>query len=257
MSYRVLVTGSAGAIGQSVCAELKTRGHWVRGLDLLPTPGVDDSHTGDIADAAVVHRAFDSVDTVVHLAAYPNPADFLEKLLQPNFIGLYHILNEAEARKVRRVVLASSSQVVSGQNRPNHCIGIHDEPRPHNLYAASKVFMEAAAQVYAHRNPDISWIVIRPAWMPRTRQKFDEALERLGEAFKRWYLSPDDVGRVFACAVEADAAVQHAVLFAVSKLDDPAFDIEPTRRLIGYEPQDHFGEGFPRPRNGPHPRARE
>ena len=46
---RVLVTGAAGRIGRVVVRELKARGHFVRGLDLRPSPGADDSVIADVA----------------------------------------------------------------------------------------------------------------------------------------------------------------------------------------------------------------
>ena len=50
-SLNVLVTGSAGRIGRAVVHELKSRGHFVRGLDLVNTPGADESVVSDLADA--------------------------------------------------------------------------------------------------------------------------------------------------------------------------------------------------------------
>src|SRR5262249_30119643 len=52
-----LVTGSAGRIGQAVVKELKARGRAVRGFDLVPTPGADESVVGDVTDEAAVRRA--------------------------------------------------------------------------------------------------------------------------------------------------------------------------------------------------------
>ena len=51
---KVLVTGSAGCIGRAVVAELRRRGHEVRGLDLGPTPGLGDFVVGSITDRMAV-----------------------------------------------------------------------------------------------------------------------------------------------------------------------------------------------------------
>ena len=61
-SLHVLVTGSAGRIGRAVVRELKSRGHFVRGFDLVATPGADESVVSDLADAAAVRRAAEGVD---------------------------------------------------------------------------------------------------------------------------------------------------------------------------------------------------
>jgi|SRR5665213_1145229 len=51
-SLHVLVTGSAGRIGRAVVRELKARGHFVRGFNLVATPGADEFVVSDLADAA-------------------------------------------------------------------------------------------------------------------------------------------------------------------------------------------------------------
>ena len=94
---RVLVTGSTGAIGQPLSRYLTGRGHTVRGLARRPTPGLTDFVVGDLADREAVRRAVNGMDTVVHLGAYPNPADFIEVLLGPNVVGLYHICEAADS----------------------------------------------------------------------------------------------------------------------------------------------------------------
>src|SRR5688500_2012310 len=106
----VLVTGSAGAIGRPVCAELLARGHRVRGFDRAPTPNVPAAAVADIADNAAVRRAAEGVDAIVHLAAAVNDADFLDVLLRPNVMGLFNACDAARRVGVRRLVLASSIQ---------------------------------------------------------------------------------------------------------------------------------------------------
>src|SRR5947207_1120508 len=68
----VLVTGSAGRIGQAVVGELKRRGHKVHGFDRVPTPGTDAALVGDLTDPAAVQRAMAGAAALVHLAATPD-----------------------------------------------------------------------------------------------------------------------------------------------------------------------------------------
>src|SRR5947209_7837973 len=60
--HRVLVTGAAGRIGRAVVRELKARGHFVRGLDLRPTRGADESVVADVASGPPIQAAFQGVD---------------------------------------------------------------------------------------------------------------------------------------------------------------------------------------------------
>jgi hypothetical protein len=107
----VLITGSAGRIGQAVVSELKARNYRVRGFDRARTPGLPDSVVGDIADAKAVTRSVEGVDTIIHLAATPDDADFMTELLPNNIIGIYNVMEAARLGGARRIILSSSGQV--------------------------------------------------------------------------------------------------------------------------------------------------
>jgi hypothetical protein len=58
------------------------------------------------------------------------------------------------------------------------------------------------------------------------------------------YLSPGDAGRFFACTVEAPAELRWAVLDATSKPTHRlTYDLEPTRKLVGFEPRETWPAG--------------
>jgi hypothetical protein len=63
------------------------------------------------------------------------------------------------------------------------------------------------------------------------------------------YLSPEDAGRCVTACVTADlpAGFKYSMIFAQSKPIAgcrPRFDLEPARRLVGFEPQDRFPTGI-------------
>jgi len=238
----VLVTGSAGRIGRAVVRELAARGRPVRGLDLVPTPGVRDSVVADLTDAAAVRRAMEGVSALVHLAATPDDDDFLTKLVPNNLIGVYHVLEAAREAGVRRAVLASSGQVVWWQRFTGPFpITADVPPTPRGWYAAAKVFLEAAGRAFAEAHGR-SVIAARLGWCPRTREHVEE-LDRTDWA-PDVYLSPGDAGRFFACAVEAPADLRFAVVYACSRpVRRALYDLRPAKELLGFEPRDTWPQG--------------
>jgi nucleoside-diphosphate-sugar epimerase len=181
------------------------------------------------------------VETVIHLAATPDEDDFLSQLLPNNIVGLYHVLEQARLDGVRRVVLASTCQLYRGHPGP-FPVGIETPTSPRNWYAAAKILLEAAGQVYAHVH-GLSVLVIRCGWCPRDPAHAAE-LERTPYG-KDSYLSPGDAGRCFAAAVELDPAPRFATIFATSRpVGGPRYDLEPARSLLGYEPRDRWPEGL-------------
>src|SRR5439155_26184292 len=149
-SDTVLVVGSAGRIGQAVVAELRRRTLPARGFDLVQTPGVEDCVVGDIAKGEDLKRAAAGVGTLIHLAATPDDDDFLTRLLPNNIVGVYHVMEAARLGGVRRLVLASSGQVVWHQRFTGPLpIAADAPPTPRGWYAAPNVFQEAAGRAFA------------------------------------------------------------------------------------------------------------
>jgi uronate dehydrogenase len=239
----VLVTGSAGRIGRAAVRELKARGHTVRGFDRVPTPGLADSLVGDITDGAAVRRAAEGMQALVHLAATPDDDDFLTQLLPNNIVGVYHVMEAAREAGVRRVILASSGQVVWYQRFTGPLpIGPDVQPTPRGWYAATKVFQEAAGRVFAEAH-GLSVVAARLGWCPRNREHIEEL--RSVEWAKDVYLSPADAGRFFACAVEAPADIRFAVVYACSRpLSREYYDTAAARDLLGYEARDQWPQGI-------------
>jgi dTDP-4-dehydrorhamnose reductase len=238
---KVLVIGSAGRVGQAAVAELNARGIPLRGFDRVLAPGVPDSIIGNITDPSALRAAVTGIDTVIHLAATPDDADFLTELLPNNIVGLYHVMEAARLGGVRRIILASSGQVNWWQRitgpipvRPS------DPPSPRYWYAAGKVFMESIGRGYAETH-GISVLVARLGWCPRTPEHIAEIGDT--EWAKDVYLSPNDAGRFFADCVQAPE-IRYAILYATSKpIKVTYYETESTRQLVGYAPREQWPQG--------------
>ena len=122
---RVLLTGSAGFIGQAIGAALEAEGHDVVRVDaMLPQAHgrarpPDDTHLLDVRGAATWTNLLTGCDAVCHQAAVvgagASAAD-LPMYAAHNDLGTAALLAAMEVAGVRRLVLASS-MVVYGEGR--------------------------------------------------------------------------------------------------------------------------------------------
>ncbi|MGC9346532.1 MAG: NAD-dependent epimerase/dehydratase family protein [Anaerolineae bacterium] len=108
---RILVTGGLGEVGRPTVRWLLDRGHEVRVLDLVvddPIPGAD-CRQGDVMDLAGLHEHMESMEGVIHLAAYRHPSMAPEpELFQVNVLGTFNVFRSAVDAGIKRVVCASS-----------------------------------------------------------------------------------------------------------------------------------------------------
>jgi nucleoside-diphosphate-sugar epimerase len=238
----ILVTGCAGRIGRAVVKELTARGHRVRGFDRVPTPNLPDAVIGTITDAAACARAAADVHTLIHLAATPDDVDdVVGDLVQNNVVGVYRVFEAARQANVKRLILASSGQVVWGQRKTGPLpIGVDVQPSPRSWYAAMKLFLEGAGRAYADAH-GISVLAVRLGWCPRPGQEKEIAAETWAQDV---YFSPNDAGRFFACAVESPTPIHFAVVYATSlPVRTCPYDMEPARTLLGYVPREKWPQG--------------
>jgi nucleoside-diphosphate-sugar epimerase len=143
----VLVTGSEGFIGRSLCEYFSGRGYSVVRLDLAG--GAD--LVADVVDFSGLSTALEQykVGSVVHLAAVSNPpscsGDPL-RCLQTNIMGTLNMLEIARRRGVERFVFLSSANVYG----PRPPLPVTEEAplAPRTLYDYSKVLSEMIVRTY-------------------------------------------------------------------------------------------------------------
>jgi nucleoside-diphosphate-sugar epimerase len=201
-----------------------------------------DAIVGDLTDAAAVAKAVQGMGAVVHLGAVPDDDDFLTRLLPNNIVGLHNILEAARIAGIKRVVLASTGQVVWWHLIEGPWpIEVDVLYRPRDWYAVTKIVAETAGQCYA-RNYAIAVVAVRLGWFPRTPEHAAELAST--DRGPNLYFSPGDAGRFFSRAIEADLEAGFWPVYAASRpVRAPVFDLEPTKRLLGWEPVDVWPTG--------------
>lgn len=237
--HKVLVTGSSGFIGKQICPFLESRGFRLRGYDIRTSGNVEDFVEGRLEDMTTLRSAVRGMDTVIHLAACADDADFVTKLVPSNVIGIYNIFEAARIEKVRRIILASSVQTVNWEKQSNK-FNVTDR-FPTNFYGLLKIWAEDLGRMYSYLY-SLSVIATRIGWIVRDKRDFD--MIRNTPRGRMLFLSYNDAKEFFFRCLLAPK-INFAVLYALSRQpDEELFDMDPTRRLIGFEPRDIFPGGL-------------
>jgi len=167
---KIVVTGSAGFIGASLCVKLLERGDSIIGIDnhndyydpkikearcerLLKYPNYQHYRI-DLKDEESLNKAFKDhkPQKVVNLAAQAGVRYSLENPLayiNSNIVGFAHILENCRLHKINHLVYASTSSVY-GANTKMPFSEHHSVNHPLSVYAASKKSNELMAHTYSY-----------------------------------------------------------------------------------------------------------
>lgn len=233
MRERILITGPGGRVGTQIVPLL--REHFaLRLLDAasLTASGDDEVIVGDIQDFAVLRRACEGVRAVIHLAAISDEADFHSKLLPVNVAGTYNVFEAARQAGVKRVIYASTGQVILNYGRETH-VTVEMPPRPSTVYACTKIFGESLARWYAETH-GMSMLVIRLCYF---RAYDDPLLREAGHPVQYDWCSPRDLTQLLVKCLHTD--LKFGIFFGISKnAKGGQWDLGNAKELLGYEPQD-------------------
>jgi nucleoside-diphosphate-sugar epimerase len=219
--HKVLVTGSSGALGRFVVADLLAADYAVVAADrVLPESSLDGVHavTWDGRDVAALATAMDGCSALIHLAAIPHPGDHPAEVVFGNNTGATFAALQAAAQVgITNVAIASSVSAygMPWSPRPTQAIYVPiDEAHPmrnYDPYGLSKEVDERTAQMFV-RQYEMSiaalrfhWIATREAQLERVaalrgNQDWDAQIREL------WgYIDVRDAARACRLAIEVAA----------------------------------------------------
>jgi nucleoside-diphosphate-sugar epimerase len=260
-TQNILVTGAYGLIGNLVYAHLDAHSDRYTTYGMIrstkPSTRTESMNVreipagriryADLTNFTAMQRAVDGIDVVVHLAADPDGQTGWESILNNNIVGTYHLFEASRLAGVKRVIYASTNQVVFGYraeepyrslfagdtNGTSDTIPpiLHTQPtRPLNYYACSKVFGEALSHMYAFTH-GMSCICLRIGWVTASDRPLNP------QAHYLWCSQRDIVQLVVRC-IDAPASLRFDIFFGQSDNHPNFVDIQHARDVLGYTPQD-------------------
>lgn len=231
---KILVTGSAGHLGEALVRTLRARGDEVVALDVLASPdaaregsragrlpgSLGAALVGSIVDRGLVREAVRGVDAVLHTATLHKPhvaTHSKSAFVDVNVTGTLILAEEAAAAGVRAFIYTSTTSAFGRALSPppgSPAAWIDEDVRPFakNVYGATKVAAEDLCEL-VHRESTMPLLVLRTS---RFFPERDDDAERAGaydplnlQVNELLYRRADleDVVSAHLCALERAAAI--------------------------------------------------
>jgi nucleoside-diphosphate-sugar epimerase len=163
---RVVVTGSAGHLGEALVRVLGAEGLEVVGLDVLDSPYT--TVVGSISDRALVRRCVDGADGILHAATLHKPhvgSHSRAAFMETNVTGTLNLLEAAVDAGVGRFVFTSTTSafgraLTPPPGAPAAWITEDVAPIARNIYGATKTAAEDLCEL-VHRDHGLPCLILR------------------------------------------------------------------------------------------------
>jgi nucleoside-diphosphate-sugar epimerase len=194
---RILVTGSAGHLGEALLRTLRNSCHEVIALDITPSPFTND--IGSIVDRDCVRRCMRGVEVVLHAATLHKPhlvTHSQREFADTNITGTLNLLEEAAVAGVRSFVFTSTtsafgSALTPPPGAPAAWITEDVRPVPRNIYGVTKTAAEELCELF-HRQHRLACLILRTSrFFPEeddnstTRQSYEDSNVKVNELLYR------------------------------------------------------------------------
>jgi UDP-glucose 4-epimerase len=202
----VLVTGSAGHLGEALMRTLLDAGHESIGIDLKRSAF---THAiGSITNRDFVNSVMPGVHAVLHTATLHKPhvvTHTRQDFVDTNITGTLNLLEEAAAADVHTFVFTSTTSVYGralspSPGEPAAWITEDVVPVPKNIYGVTKLAAEQLCELF-HRLRGLSALVLRTSrFFPElddrkeTREAYDDLNLKINELLYRRTDIEDVVG---------------------------------------------------------------
>ena len=215
---KILVTGSAGHLGEALMRTLRARHADAIGVDVLPSPYTDV--VGSIAEREVVDRCMRGVTAVLHAATLHKPhvaSHSRQAFVDTNITGTLNLLEAAVENGTRAFVYTSTTSsfgdaLTPPRGAPAAWITEDVVPIPKNIYGVTKVAAEDLCRLF-HRNQQLPCIVLRTSRffpehddVPAMRDGYDVDNLKINELLYR-RVDVEDVVTAHLCALDQAAAL--------------------------------------------------
>ena len=251
----ILVTGSAGHLGEALMRTLPGAGHQAIGLDI--TPSAFTQEVGTITDRTFVKRCMRNVHAVLHTATLHKPhvaTHSRQDFVDTNITGTLTLLEEAAAAGVAAFIFTSTTSafghaLTPPAGAPAAWITEDVVPVPKNIYGVTKVAAESLCELF-HRNVGLPCLVLRtsrffpePDDRAETRQAYDDCNAKANEFLYR-RADVQDIVDAHLLALERAAAIgfgRYIVSATTPFTRDDLLQLRTnapsvvTRRVPGYE----------------------
>jgi UDP-glucose 4-epimerase len=194
---KILVTGSAGHLGEALVRTLRAQHTQVVGVDIVHTPFTDV--VGSIAERSFVDDCMRGVTHVLHAATLHKPhvaTHTRQAFVDTNVTGTLNLLEAATQTGVRAFVFTSTTSTFGDAltppaGSPTAWITEEVTPTPKNIYGVTKTAAEDLCRLF-FRNQALPCLVLRTSRffpenddVPERRAAFDAANLRVNELLYR------------------------------------------------------------------------
>ena len=215
---RILITGSAGHLGEAMVRSMRASRHEAVGIDILDSPFT--ARVGSIIDRAFVARMLDGVDAVVHAATLHKPhlaTHSSQAFVDTNITGTLNLLEEAVRAGVKSFVFTSTTSVFGRALHP-----VDGAPAvwvtealslaPRTIYGVTKSAAEDLCELVHHRDR-LACVILRTSrFFPEqddqseVREAYDDGNVKAVEFLYR-RVDLEDVVTAHVCALDLAPAI--------------------------------------------------